>query len=96
VRREDHLAVPYIVVMTPVESASGEWVCRAEYPEVDGCVGEALSPEQAIESLEQTAAAVIASRLEHGDHLPAPRPPLYYMTPEAERLYRPFRSVETR
>jgi len=88
------LAVPYILVMTPVESSSGEWVCRAEYPEVDGCVAEALAPEQAIESLEQTAASVIASRLEHGEDVPAPRPPLDYLRPEAERLYRAAMSEE--
>jgi predicted RNase H-like HicB family nuclease len=94
VNRQDHLAVPYILVMTPVESASGEWVCRAEYPEVEGCVAEALAPEQAIDALETTAASVIARRLEHGEDVPSPRPPLEYLKPEAERLYRTLMSEE--
>jgi predicted RNase H-like HicB family nuclease len=93
-KRPEHLAVPYILVMTPVESASGEWVCRAEYPEVDGCVAEAVAPEQAIESLEKTAASVITRRLGRGEDVPAPRPPLEYLKPEAERLYQAFISEE--
>ena len=94
-RRQDHLAVPYILVMTPVESSSGEWVCRAEYPELDGSFGEATSPEQAIESLEQMAVSLIATRLERGDSVRAPRPPLDYLKPEAERLYRALMSEES-
>jgi len=87
---EDYLAVPYILVMESVEGPDGEWVRRAEYPELPGCVAEAFSPIEALDKLEQARVRYIAERLARGEKVPVPRPPLRHLlpptAPDAERL----------
>lgn len=73
---EDYLAVPYVLTMESVARPDGEWVRRASYPELPGCVAEAFSPIDAIEELEQLRQRRILELLERGEIVPVPRPPL--------------------
>ena len=85
---EDYLAVPYVLTMESVEGADGEWVRRASYPELPGCVAEAYSPIDAIEQLEHLRQQRIVELLENGEVVPVPRPPLSTRRPalDLERL----------
>jgi predicted RNase H-like HicB family nuclease len=73
---EEYLAIPYILIMESVEKPDGNWVRRAEYPELPGCVAEALSPLEALDKLDEARVRYILERLRRGEPVPAPRPPL--------------------
>jgi hypothetical protein len=73
---EEHLAVPYILCMESFEHPSGEWLRRAWYPELPGCVAEAFSPIEAINALDERREQIIRERLASGQPIPVPRPPL--------------------
>ena len=85
---EEYLAVPYVLTMESVERADGEWVRRASYPELPGCVAEAWSPVEAIAELEEKRRLRIIELLERGEPVPVPRPPLRAAPPppDADRL----------
>src|SRR5207244_10635599 len=51
-------AVPYLLVMESVER-QGEWLRRAEYPELPGCAAEAPSAVEALENLEHERRRVL-------------------------------------
>jgi hypothetical protein len=72
---EEYLAIPYVMVVESIEGPDGEWFRRAMYPEL-GIVGEALSPLDAIAKLEEARVSTILGRLERGEPVPVPRPPL--------------------
>jgi hypothetical protein len=72
---EEYLAIPYVMVVESIEGPDGEWFRRATYPEL-GIVGEADSPLDAIAKLEEARVATILGRLERGEPVPVPRPPL--------------------
>ena len=73
---EEHLAVPYVLCLESVAAPDGEWLRRAHYPELPGCVGEGASPLDAIARLEEARIHLITDRLARGEHVPVPRPPL--------------------
>ncbi len=58
-------AVPYLVVLESVERG-GEWLRRAEHPELPGCVAEAPSALEALDQLEQARLRVLAERPRQG------------------------------
>ncbi len=72
---EEYLAIPYVMVLESVPKPDGDWCRRAIYPEL-GLVGEALSPLEAIDKLEEARVAMIHEWLERGEPVPVPRPPL--------------------
>jgi hypothetical protein len=72
---EEYLAIPYVLVVESVEGADGQWFRRAMYPEL-GISGEAISPLDAIAKLEEARVSTILSKLERGEPVPVPRPPL--------------------
>jgi hypothetical protein len=72
---EEYLAIPYVMVIESIEGPDGEWFRRATYPEL-GVTGEAHSPLDAVAKLEQARVATILDRLERGESVPVPRPPL--------------------
>src|SRR5205085_10474270 len=72
---EEYLAIPYVLVVESVEGPDGQWFRRAMYPEL-GISGEALSPLDAIAKLEEARVATILGKLERGEPVPVPRPPL--------------------
>lgn len=68
--------MPYVLVMESVRRPDGVWTRRAEYPELLGCVAEAQSPLEALDKLEEARVRWIVERLERGEAVPVPRPPL--------------------
>ena len=68
-------AVPYLLVIESVER-DGEWVRRAEYPELVGCAAEAPSAVEAMEKLEQERHRLLRQLWDRGAPIPVPRPPL--------------------
>jgi len=72
----DYLAIPYVAVIYSLEREDGEWVRRAEYPELPECAAEAESATEAIELLEAERVRVIVEMVRRGDEPPRPRPPL--------------------
>jgi predicted RNase H-like HicB family nuclease len=73
---DEHLRVPYTMIIASVRRPDGTWVRRAEYPELPGCVAEADSPLDAIDRLVALRVATILGRLARGEAVPTPRPPL--------------------
>jgi hypothetical protein len=68
-------AVPYLLVLESVER-DGEWLRRAAYPELPGCVAEAPAVLEAIEKLEQERRRLLQHWWNCGVPIPVPRPPL--------------------
>lgn len=74
---DEHLRVPYTMIIASVRRPDGVWVRRAEYPELPGCVAEAESPLDAIDRLDALRVSMILGRLARGEPVPIPRPPLH-------------------
>jgi predicted RNase H-like HicB family nuclease len=68
-------AVPYLVVLESVERG-GEWLRRAEHPELPGCVAEAPSALEALDQLDQARLRMLRQLWDRGAAIPVPRPPL--------------------
>ena len=68
-------AVPYLLVVESVER-SGQWVRRAEHPELPGCFAEAVSAVEAIEKLDQERVRLLRKLFARGAPIPVPRPAL--------------------
>ena len=68
-------AVPYLLVIESVERG-GEWLRRAEHPELPGCAAEAPSAVEAMERLEEERRRVLRRLWQSGAPIPVPRPPL--------------------
>lgn len=73
---EEYLAIPYMLEAESVKTESGTWVRRLEYPELPGCVVEADTVLEALDRLERLRERYILDRLERGEDVPVPRPPL--------------------
>jgi hypothetical protein len=72
---EFYEAIPYLLVVESIERA-GEWWRRATYPELPGCVVEAVSAVEAIEKLENERRRLLRQAWARGLPIPVPRPPL--------------------
>lgn len=73
---EEHLAVPYVLEVSSVRRADGEWIRRAEFPELPGCCAESPSTLRAIDEAERKREEHILDALARGEHIPVPRQPL--------------------
>ena len=73
-------AVPYLLVMESVER-KGEWLRRAEHPELPDCVAEAHSALEALDKLEQERLRMLRQMWDRGAAIPVPRPPLRQSEP---------------
>jgi len=81
----DHYeTVPYLLVIESVER-DGEWLRRAEYPELPGCVALAPSALEALDLLERERARVLRRLRDRGEAIPVPRPPLLPPRPALAR-----------
>jgi hypothetical protein len=67
-------AVPYPLVVESVERG-GQWLRRAEYPELPGCFAEAPSAVEATEQLERERRRFLRQLWDRGAPIPVPRPP---------------------
>ncbi len=68
-------AVPYLLVLESIERG-GEWLRRAEHPELPGCVAEAPSAVEALDRLEQERLRMLRRLWDRNASIPVPRPPL--------------------
>ncbi len=68
-------AVPYLLVLESIER-DGQWLRRAEHPELPGCVAEAPSALEALDELERERRRVLRQLWDRGAAIPVPRPPL--------------------
>ena len=68
-------AVPYLLVLESVERG-GEWLRRAAYPELPGCLAEAGTALEAMEKLEQERRRFLRELWSANAPIPVPRPPL--------------------
>ena len=68
-------AVPYLLVLESIERG-GEWLRRAEHPELPGCVAGAASALEALDRLDDGGRRVLRGMWERGAPIPVPRPPL--------------------
>ena len=68
-------AVPYLLVVESIERG-GEWLRRAEHPELPGCVAESTSAVEALERLERERLSMLRRLWQSGEAIPVPRPPL--------------------
>ena len=73
---EWYLAVPHLLAVESVERPDGEWVRRAEYPELPDCYAEAYSAVEAMEQAAQRRVDCIRRLLAAGQEVPVPEPPL--------------------
>ena len=73
----EHLSVPYVMVLESIPGPDGDWLRQASYPELPGCVAQAPTPIEAIDRLEEQRVRYILDRLESGQPVPVPRPPLH-------------------
>ena len=76
--------MPYLLVMESIER-HGEWLRRAEYPELPGCVAEAPSAVEALERLERERLRLLRQLWDGGASIPVPRPPLLRPRPPRSR-----------
>jgi hypothetical protein len=68
-------AVPYVLAVETVERG-GQWLRRAEHPELPGCAAEAPSVLEALARLEGERRRVLRELWARGALIPVPRPPL--------------------
>ena len=68
-------AVPYLLVLESVERG-GQWLRRAEHPELPGCVAEAPSALEALDRLEHERLRILRRLWDRGAAIAVPRPPL--------------------
>lgn len=73
---DEYMAVPYVLRVAAVRGTDGRWLRRAEHPELPGCFGEGLSPEDALADLHRNRERMVRELLAAGARVPVPRPPL--------------------
>lgn len=71
-------AVPYLLVLESVER-EGQWLRRAEHPELPGCVAEAPSALEALDQLDLERRRLLRHLWDRGASIPVPRPPLRHL-----------------
>jgi hypothetical protein len=72
---EEYLAVPYRLLAYSAPGPDGVWKRYCEYPEI-GCKSEADTPWEAMDLLEEQRVKWIIERVQKGEPIPVPRPPL--------------------
>ena len=77
---ENYEGVPYLLVIESVERG-GDWIRRAEHPELPGCAAEAHYAAEAIEKLDRERRRVLRELWDRGASIPVPRPPLRRPSP---------------
>ncbi|MSQ27017.1 MAG: hypothetical protein EXR51_02620 [Dehalococcoidia bacterium] len=73
---EEYLAIPFILAVESFEGSDGDWLRRASFPELPGCVVEGYSAVEIIEKLDELRVRRIVEMMDKGEDIPVPRPPL--------------------
>jgi len=74
--RDEHLRVPYVLIVESVPGPDGDWCRRASYPELPGAVAEAETAVEAMDEVDERRRRIILDWLEAGIPIPVPRAPL--------------------
>src|SRR5262249_32766063 len=82
---EYYLAVPYMLAVESVEKPDGDWVRRAEYPELPDCWAEGCAAVDATERVGTGGVQRTKGLRGRGEAGPAPPPPLISGEPELDR-----------
>jgi predicted RNase H-like HicB family nuclease len=78
----DYFAIPYLMQAETCQSASGEWIRRASFPELRNCFAEADTIEDAVFAARRRSFEILLEMLSHDILPPVPRPPLSDACPE--------------
>ena len=70
------LSIPYLLEAEAVDTDTGKWLVRLDYPELPGCTAEGLVVEDVLKELEQRRIEIIVKLVEAGKEPPIPRKPL--------------------
>ena len=70
------LSVPYLLEAEAVETDTGKWLVRLDYPELPGCTAVGLVVEDVLKEIEQRRIETIVRLVEGGKQPPIPRKPL--------------------
>ncbi len=88
---KDYLSIPYIIGMEAYEGEDGDWIRRAEYPEIVDCYIETddplVSPIYLLDELEKLKINKIITMLKEGEQVPQPRMPLTSHDPSDTLIY---------
>jgi len=68
------LSTPFVMHVRPVQDAAGNWVRRAEFPELDDCFAVNLSPWTALDKLDDVLIPYLFARIAAGEKVDPPRP----------------------
>lgn len=80
----DLAARPYIVVVFKDKTTDGDFIFLAVNPEIDGCMAQGETMEEAEENLDVVRVAYIQHLLDHG--LPVPEPAWMVSSTEADSI----------
>lgn len=67
------LDIPYVLDVSTCPGPAGQWVCRLEYVELEGCVAEARDALGALDQLERMREQWLRNALDSGRPIPRPR-----------------------
>ena len=67
------LEIPYVMDVSTCPGPGGQWVCRLEYVELDGCAAEARDALDALNLLERKREQWLRHAVETGRPIPRPR-----------------------
>ena len=70
------LSIPYLLEAEAVDTETGKWLVRLDYPELPGCTAEGFVVEDVLKELEQRRIEIIVKLVEAGKEPPIPRKPL--------------------
>lgn len=73
---EQALRIPYELDISTRIGGDGHWVCRLEYPELNGCYAENRCVLTALDEVEAKRKAYLEAALLSPSGLQPPRPPL--------------------
>lgn len=69
------LSTPFVMHIRPIKDTAGNWVRRAEFPELDECFAVDLSPWTALDKLEEGLISYLVTCVAAGKTIDPPRPP---------------------
>jgi predicted RNase H-like HicB family nuclease len=67
---KEALLIPYVLAVESCRTESGEWIRRASYPQLPGCVAEGVDLADVIDELESVKAGVLLDRLQSDQEVP--------------------------
>ncbi len=70
---DEYLARQYASVVTPDETTDGSFTYLAYHPDLDGCMSDGETPDEALANLEEAKKLYIETLVEKGLEVPPPK-----------------------